>query len=1855
MNVPSASSLCVSVSYEQPASSSASAPALEAKPTPIYSNPQIAQDSFLAKAKQFCDDGLLLCEKWFKAPLPKLDQTRLIACVNLLASPRVIKGRDNAFEVNFTLSELFDHLLSKGDRVAAQWIESVDLVGGAVPWILNDYIFSVLSEMGVENPGEWVSEEIMKRFARQPGDVDFRIYAPQATFHDIQTLRDSIIEFLVEKKAKDQPGLDKQAFQKLVFDTGFMQFTRPVPVDGNLMSTVAIKDHTSKKGIDLVIYQQMKRSCFCIRDSLRIPFKQLIDALKTRPPAELIQAIQAKTYNPEIIPCSNIGSGRQALFDKAAGLLRTIDPGGINCAGWPLALIGYLKGERSFSIDLDMTLLGNIRRTLEGLSNEIDMPPALHARLILIPAIPANLHKRMAIAAAYWLEKAILAHIGKYPQAAIILTLQACLSLRDNGYAEAVDELWQQMKGTMGTPKEGVAAWIQAAMNTGPNAFPALISLLEAKAFLFLNANHPKEAPFSARMIMHKQQPAIQAFIDGIPLLLPYAPVRAIGDCLSGKPSEELKGLVRKLQPESPYVKNTALPELGAVSLPALKDLSCPWQRLAVEWLLAAEVQCVTTHGSALLEQVMPDFLSHLSMEEQRRILRIIDNKVQAADEHTIYKAMRYMCGREDYATVPVQVKWALALTNAKDPARCRTAHALWQKYHAAIIPGTKAAILKIFVKQLSPIRPDLAAEVVPESAVGELSLLLKDVKEGYEKNPTLLNKKGILAISATIKKIYQSQPIHQVDGEMMLWIMEELINQGEYLEAYALTVMELLRKEKSIEMQIRAVKIYVERGLDIQAEQILIPLLQHGDLKGKEAMLLPSLLQFFSRLSKAKQEIALQMLSASGVGAVFKQDPKSSLDLLFNWHAKNIPHGTPPSKLDIQLYHHVFALCSLPTDAPRMHRTISGWIKHVASLDKLAKHADLRIFLVKYHDQIVKVLEGSTQELYLLLTAAKRLSLNISYNLAALDSYYTIFLNPCMDLLQSRELFLWLTDDLSPKYLSLCAMRACLQLIHTLITCGLEQEAQTLVKGFTPNVKRHDLKAVFADSLGLHPAVSRAILEQAAVSDSKDVKIAAARIFWDFFIQPRTIHKNPKEHARSWKVFVQSICKSYPEAYLMVFQDVSSLKAAIDAFDVRERDVKTVALLTGAAAGCDAIGEESRPSFLHGWQEATASLAPYVAPHYNEIHRAEIKLSVFAGNAAEREWGHNNLLSLLKALPEVHEEHVIAAGWLAQMFKIIPQDKVVNIVHNETFQNYLAKILRHTVNSREIPFAILDLLETLFIMRLTVDDTLKLFDAIMTPPLSYTMVNSCFWICLDILKRDITPENREKCLSHLAKCLLDLERQKIIMSFVLASKLTKPPLLDVEMVDDDEVASHIFIRIITCYFNSIDTTIKYAADKDLWISSRLKSIELCKNYFPSLLELHQQQCCDTACTILGDLWQADEQTFKACYREFLNFIYKTLQAKFDSAMASKWISDIRFCFIKKMLEFSPDAVLFKSRSDLIRSEFMALIESKNVDASEFQSALHEYAFSGDLQSIDENSGKITHSMLQYHQLNVYKVICGAKQRNLMHNVVRLFQYHMIYNLPNPKGLSQLPSTAREEALKEMMDQFLSSTSVFRLYRAMSSMQNRTHYGFLISPETLIHYWNIIIKRAAVFETKDQHEEESFLGQVVKNTFELKIGANPQYHEACFQICQTVLEVLCNPKAIYAKKDQIPATPLQICHRTADFLKTAYVRLLLENIDIYYRLIEDLLLRLTPSFASSKTSLKAINQEIYALIIAARSKPGGMIQSVKMMTDWVALLSTLDRTLAGEVLEKAISEKIFNPDTVELLRRAWKAVENHTH
>lgn len=339
---------------------------------------EIPKDNFLAQVAHLTLDP--------HRCLPTLDKTSVARLLEILTQSRLLTGKNGAFEIKFTLAELFTFLLAKGEGTDA--IEQIELAGEGVPWVLNEYVCSALSPQGIVVP-----PALLQDFARIPHTIEFRIFILYGSHHDILLVRDRIVDFFIQKT--------DPSFRNAILKKGFSKSTQPEGAD--LMSTAVFHDALANCGINIVIYHDMQRECLFVQDDLRLVMTP-----------HFIQSLPKAAAIPVNLISSS--SSCQAIIDRLTGIVRGEDIPNIDCDGWAALLIRFIKGDRGFSSAFEKALLDKI-----------------HASLV------DNRAKTMAVAAASWLEKALDYYVGKDSAAALTLTLQACLSLKKHGYEDSVD------------------------------------------------------------------------------------------------------------------------------------------------------------------------------------------------------------------------------------------------------------------------------------------------------------------------------------------------------------------------------------------------------------------------------------------------------------------------------------------------------------------------------------------------------------------------------------------------------------------------------------------------------------------------------------------------------------------------------------------------------------------------------------------------------------------------------------------------------------------------------------------------------------------------------------------------------------------------------------------------------------------------------------------------------------------------------------------------------------------------------------------------------------------------------------------------------------------------------------------------------------------------------------------------------------------------------------------------------------------------------------------------------------------------------------------------------------------------
>lgn len=770
------------------------------------SNHELHQQTFVDKTKVdplyfknspkdlFYSKAMSLLQENLQQVLPKIGKEQLIKAISILSMTRKFQSRDKSLEIEFTLVQLFQHILNQ--KIP---IEKIELVGSGVPFLLGSYIYDVLKNLDTENSNAWIPAELMEKFAKQPRDFDFRIHASKASIQDIQRLKECIVEFFSK---------NKHSLRIQILENGFTSYTNPKNLDESLMSVVGFHDGQQDIGIDLVLYERLDRESLFINDGLFLDLLPLCEALQNCSGEKLIEAIQADTSLPSITPRSLTKNQFEVLFDKIGGVIRADKPETINCAGWPNLLISYLKGNRCLSPDLETALLNKIINTLYGTKNVTDMPTPLRLELKHLPK-EAPLSTKIAYVAAYWIKKSFESHLNNDPKLALPFILQTCISFYQNGHADSIDKLWQLLKPLIDAIEDPLTILIVKIMDSEPKAFKVLLSMLEVKAFHYLLANEKNVA-----LVSHCNRPAFQFQLGKHVLLLPYNPSQAILNLNNlwkeSKPSvqellEQLDGL---LQPKEHYVKKENIPCWSPIIQPIDIDYSKPWDRVLGEWQLASEVNQPSIHGQKLIF----DYLISLSDIGKKRLIKSAELIGLSSTETNLYHLILQLMDKQGYSTLPLPLIWSMALASNGTSNSSLQAYSIWKLHSKSLPASINTQFTKLFLSKLSIGRPDLAAELLADF---ETNLPLKDqwiclqeIEKSIKKNVQFASLKTYLLLANSTAKLlhdwpHEKQKLATQDLEMVEWLLSNLMNYDKnvFIEAksFCLEASKILPSESSV------------------------------------------------------------------------------------------------------------------------------------------------------------------------------------------------------------------------------------------------------------------------------------------------------------------------------------------------------------------------------------------------------------------------------------------------------------------------------------------------------------------------------------------------------------------------------------------------------------------------------------------------------------------------------------------------------------------------------------------------------------------------------------------------------------------------------------------------------------------------------------------------------------------------------------------------------------------------------------------------------------------------------------------------------------------------------------------------
>ncbi len=680
------------------------------KPTPFPG--ETDKDKALQKLWEShkIDDQGFLIETLTASPLPSLGNDKIQSLADFLKKPRHICC-EGMFQIEFTLCELFSYLLQN------KQIVEVELVGSGVAWILGDYVLDVFQAMGIENPREFITDQMLADYGRYPTDFDIRIILPHNR-EDITNYRNAIIDFLAAK-ASIPPSGDRTVLHKAIIKNGFTKLSPPIINDGNYCLTMGFQD-TDGDQFDLILVKQLKRQSLFVQDALRLPLLALVLAINF----DLVNGQNV------IIPISDFRNGWQAIVDRLTGLLRAIAPDTIDFMGLLMLLSNIVKGKRCSDKSLVTALFNRLREIVISPHLSYLIPPPLQKTFHHLP--PDSPNDRFIKAIGYGLEKAAVNHFKNNPRAILFLTLLASLELKQQGFQDDIPLLWNIMSVSLDFKEcsDVFSCLANAAQHSG---LVSILDLLQTVAFMHLSAPKPAASDtssLSCHLTTHQGTPTLQLAMEGYHLLLPFTPLTSLKNGIaayrSTVMSDPLEVLLNKLMPSHPLLKHPGpflelytetltfnLKEIEPLCEETLNsDKLLPWHRLLVDWVIHFRNHFNHPYINSFLEDIFPRYIFHIPETEKRKnILNTLCNQADSEKEHRLYVAMREEMQKNKNEKEPssIYLSWALSLSATNDPQRALIAFTFWNKCQSRFEKDNAIEWGIQLIHKMMQARPDLA------------------------------------------------------------------------------------------------------------------------------------------------------------------------------------------------------------------------------------------------------------------------------------------------------------------------------------------------------------------------------------------------------------------------------------------------------------------------------------------------------------------------------------------------------------------------------------------------------------------------------------------------------------------------------------------------------------------------------------------------------------------------------------------------------------------------------------------------------------------------------------------------------------------------------------------------------------------------------------------------------------------------------------------------------------------------------------------------------------------------------------------------------------------------------------------
>lgn len=768
---------------------------LNSEPQPFIAK-ELPKDQWFSKfiENHMFDEKDFLVEALTQEKLPPLEKDDLTALVKRLSKPFVIKAGEGKFpDIHTSLAEMLIYLKGK-----FPCIDHTELVGGAVIWVLKTYLIKCLRRLGVKDPESWLTSELLNEMAK-PSDYDFRFNAQKASNEELIDFKEEMVKFIAEKAKTDEYMARQYGFIK--FNTQFGE---------NQYTTVAVGDPNGVP-VDLLFVRKLEQLSLFIQDSLRISIDSVLEGIAKHGAEHLLELIDQDKFLPAIVPESDFKNGWQAVVDRVGGVCRSNSP--YEVKGWISLASAFSKGKRGCQEYLEEDWIETLFDEVEHYhSGNMNVPrklaELLEGREFDLEKDP---HDGLSVFALYWINHFFKNHQRSNPYALIALKfhtsafLKKRWEIKGGGFEKYITEIWQGISPIF-TEKypskpDSILLKMEAIMQQSPHLFELLSALIQAKAYFYLHSeDQTKKENFKASLIVHHTKPAIQVYVDGCYLLMPFDPIAAFQVILSQyknlKKADEKQAfdeLIELLNFDSTFdrskpsqmTRNFQNLKLSAHSLELVAEELFEsseffLKKAGYHLLLLGNIFTNNSHTFPYLREHFAEFLNREITEDVSGLVSLAENFAVTELDSNLYRKFGHLL-RQNPREKELMILWACS-TAGLDEKLSLQAYNIWQE---STQEEAKENYLNEFLKALSLKKPELALEVLKkfsdEGKKFSKPQLFVDVCHSAKKIPThaLLVRIRDLADNA-MEVIDAKTELPEELFETLEWLIDELFKQNE-------------------------------------------------------------------------------------------------------------------------------------------------------------------------------------------------------------------------------------------------------------------------------------------------------------------------------------------------------------------------------------------------------------------------------------------------------------------------------------------------------------------------------------------------------------------------------------------------------------------------------------------------------------------------------------------------------------------------------------------------------------------------------------------------------------------------------------------------------------------------------------------------------------------------------------------------------------------------------------------------------------------------------------------------------------------------------------------------------------------